>query len=175
MRLPALLLAAAIALAGCGLLMAPDGVPGAGFNGGGSCSEMPGGACQEQMDAAAARHPDATQLDLACKAPVCNRAGGAGTVVVTLRNGARVTEAFAYTGDAGPIPLPACTGMPADVCRRVSASTVDALPPSKRIRSITIACTTLPCTRERGETQVDVQFADGTAFTTNSGWEGGLP
>jgi hypothetical protein len=173
MRLPALLLATASVLAGCGLLGGP--VPGAGFQGGGSCDQMPGGVCQEQIEKAAARHPDATQIDVSCTVPACNRAGGAGTVVVTLRNGSRVTEPFAYTVDAAPLPAPACTGLPADLCRRLADSTVDGLPPSKAIRSITIVCTAAPCTRERGDTQVDVVFADGSKLSSGSGWEGGPP
>jgi hypothetical protein len=175
MRARALLLAATVSLAGCGLLGVPGSVPGAGFQGGGSCSMMPGGACQEQMELAAARHPDAVQLDLACTVAVCNRAGGAGSVVVTLANGVKVTETFAYTGDPAPIPAPSCTGLPADVCRRVAASAVDDLPPSKRVASISIACSKAPCTRDRGDTAVQVTFADGTEFATGMGWEGGPP
>jgi hypothetical protein len=167
------LLAATVWLAGCGLL--PGMRSGPGFQGGGSCSELPGGACQEQMDLAARRHPDAVELDLACTAPSCTRAGGAGTVVVTLRNGSKLTEAFTYVGDPAPMPAPTCTGLPADVCRRVATSTVDELPPSKRIASIRITCTSGPCTRDRGETAVEVQYADGTGFQTHSGWEGGPP
>lgn len=174
-RWPALLAAMALALAGCGLLGVPGSMPGPGFQGGGSCSEMPGGACQEQMELAAARHPTAVQLDLACTVAVCTRAGGAGSVVVTLANGTTVTETFAYTGDPNPIPAPACVGLAADLCRRVAASTVDSLPPSKRITSIGITCSKAPCTRDRGETAVEVTYADGTGFTTNSGWEGGPP
>jgi hypothetical protein len=173
MRMLGLLLAATLGLAGCGLLA--GSVAGPGFQGGASCSEMPGGVCREQMDLAAARHPDAVQMDLACTAPACTRAGGAGTTVVTLPNGAKLTEAFTYAGDPGPVPIPICTGLPADVCRRVASSTVDELPPAKRILSITIACTAVPCTRDRGETAVDVKLADGTGFQTNSGWEGGPP
>ena len=51
---------------------------GGGFNGGGSCPTCADGACHEQADAAAARHPDATKVDLTCTAPVCDRAGARG-------------------------------------------------------------------------------------------------
>lgn len=172
-----MLAVAAIALAGCGLLAGavPGAAPGPGFQGGASCSMMPGGACQEQINLAAARHPDAVQVDLACGVPVCDRAGGAGSVVVTLADGTKVTETFSYMGNAGPIPAPACAGVAVDVCRRVANSTVDDLPPSKAIRSISIACTIAPCTRDRGETAVEVTYADGTQFQTNTGWEGGPP
>jgi hypothetical protein len=136
---------------------------------------MPGGACQEQVDRAAARHPDAAEMELACTAPVCDRADGAGTVVVTLRNGAKVTEAFTYVGDPAPIPVPECTRVAMDICRRVAASTVDSLPPSKPIRAISITCTASSCTRDKGDADVRVQFADGSEFQSNSGWEGAPP
>ena len=143
------LLAVTAVLAGCGLL--PGAGFGPGFQGAGSCSMMPGGACQEQFDRAAARHPDATQVDVACTAPVCDRKGGAGTAVVTLANGAKVTEAFTYAGDPVPVPAPACSGMAIDVCRSLAASTVDGIPPSKSIRAISITCAASSCTRDKGD------------------------
>jgi len=169
----AVLLAVTAAATGCGLV--PGTVFGPGFQGGSSCSMMPSGACQEQVDRAAARHPDATEMELTCTAPVCDRAGGAVTVVVTLRNGAKVTEAFTYTGDPEPIPAPACTGMPLDVCRRVARSAVDDIAPSRFVRAISIACAAASCTPQRGEADVRVQFADGSEFQSNSGWEGAPP
>jgi hypothetical protein len=57
------LLAVTAVLAGCGLL--PGSVSGPGFQGGASCGMMPGGVCQEQIDLAVARHPDAAQVDVA--------------------------------------------------------------------------------------------------------------
>jgi hypothetical protein len=168
-----LLLAVAAATTGCGLL--PGTVSGPGFLGGSSCSLMPGGACQEQVDRAAARHPDATEMELTCTAPVCDRVGGAGTVVVHLRNGGKVTEAFTYVGDPAPVPVPACTRMAMDVCRQIASSTAADAPPSKSIRAISITCTASSCTRDRGEADVLVQFADGSEFQSNTGWEGASP
>jgi hypothetical protein len=163
----------AVVLAGCGL------VPGAriapGFQGGASCGMMPGGVCQEQIDRAAARHPDATQVDVACTAPVCDRRSGAGTVVVTLANGAKVTEAFTYAGDPAPIPAPTCTGLAIDICRSVAASTVDGIAPSKSIRAISVTCAASSCTRDKGDADVRVRFGDGSESQFNSGWDGGPP
>ena len=136
---------------------------------------VPGGACQEQFDRAAARHPDATQVDVTCTVAVCDRKGGAGTVVVTLANGARVKETFAYTGDPAPIPAPSCTGMAIDVCRSLAASTVDGIAPSKSIQAISITCTASSCTRDKGEADVRIRFADGSESQSNSGWDGGPP
>jgi hypothetical protein len=172
-RLAGVLLAAAAALGGCGVFA--GSVPAAGFQGSGSCSMMPGGACQEQMDRAAARHPGSTSVEVACTVATCDRKRGAGTVVVTLASGATIKETFAYTGDPAPIPAPACAGMALDVCRSLATSTVDGLPPSKSIRAISIVCTASSCTSDRGEADVRVRFADGSEFQTNSGWEGAGP
>ncbi len=168
-----LLIAAAAVLAGCGLL--PGSGVVTGFQGGGSCGQMNGGACQEQIDRAGARHPDATMVDVTCTVPVCDRRGGAGTVVVTLATGAKITEAFTYVGNPAPVPAPACSGIAAEACRRVAISTVDSLPPAKAIAAISVSCTESSCTSERGAADVRVRFADGSDFQTNSGWEGGLP
>lgn len=168
-----MLVAVAAVLAGCGLLQ--GAVSGPGFQGGGSCGAMPGGACQEQFDRAGARHPGATQVDVTCTVPVCDRKGGAGTVVVTLASGAKVNETFAYTGDPAPVPVPACSGMAIDVCRSLANSTVADLPPSKSIKAISISCTVASCTSDRGEADVRVRFGDGGEFQTNSGWEGAAP
>ncbi len=158
-------------LGGCGLgpgsVTAPEGP--------GSCANMPEGACQEQIDRAAARPPGVTNVDAACTVRACDRKGGAGTVVVTLANGATVEETFAYTGDPAPIPVPACAGMALDVCRSLATSTVDGLPPTKAIRAISIACTASSCTQDRGEADVRVRFGDGSEFQTNSGWAGATP
>jgi hypothetical protein len=164
-----MVLASATVVAGCGLLA--GAVPGPGFQGGLVCSEMSGGACQEQLERATARHPGATQVEVTCTDPVCDRKGGAGTVVITLPTGARVREVFTYAGDPNPLPVPACTGLAPDLCRSLATSTVDELPPSKAIRAISIACTASSCTQDRGETQVMVRFADGSDYETSTGWE----
>ena len=154
-------------LGGCGLgpgsVTAPEGP--------GSCADMPEGACQEQIDRAAARHPGVTNVDVACTVRVCDRKGGAGTVVVTLANGATVEETFSYAGDPAPIPAPACSGMAIDLCHSLADDTVDGLPPSKAIRAISIACTASSCTQDRGEADVGVQFSDGSEFQGSRGWE----
>ncbi len=168
-----MLLATTVALGGCALLSGTASGPG--FQGGASCAELSGGACQEQIDLATARHPGATQLDLACTAAVCDRAGGAGTVVVTLASGARITETFRYVGNPAPVPAPTCAGMAVDICRRLARTTVDDVSPSKAISAVSIACSAASCTADRGEADVRVRFADGTEFRTNSGWEGGSP
>ena len=165
-RLVGILLAAAV-LGGCGLVPGPVTAP----VGPGTCANIPEGACQEQIDLAAARHPGVTNVDVACTVRACDGKGGAGTVVVTLPNGATVKEAFAYTGDPAPLPAPACTGVALDLCRSIATSTVDGLPPSKAIRAISIACTASSCTDDRGEVDVRVQFSDGSEFQVSQGWE----
>lgn len=170
MRALVLLAAATLGLAGCGLLT--GAVPGTGFSGGASCADMPGGACQEQIELAGRRHAGATQVDVACTVGPCTRARGAGTVVVTLANGAKVTETFSYVGDPAPVPAPVCTGLPLDVCRQAAEASVAETPPSKRISGIAVTCTALPCTRERGDTAIEIKFADGSATSSGYGWAG---
>ena len=167
LRLAGMLLLVAAVLGACG--QSSGSVPA--LVGPGRCADMLEGACQEQIDRAVARHPGATNVDVACTAPVCDRKGGAGTVVVTLANGAKVTEPFAYTGDPAPVPVPACTGIALDLCRSIATSTVDGLSPSKAIRAVSIACTTSSCTEDRGEVEVRVQFSDGSEFQGSRGWE----
>jgi hypothetical protein len=166
------LLAAAVAVGGCGL----GGGPGAGSVQSTSCAQfLSGGACDEQARLVGSRHPGATQVDLTCTVPVCDRTGGAGTAVVTLANGTTVTEAFVYTGNAAPIPAPACTGLAPAVCRTVADTVANDVPPSKAVASIAVACSVARCTDAKGETEVRVRFTDGSEFITNFGWEGALP
>lgn len=166
-RLAGALLAVAALLCGCGLvpgsLTAPVGP--------GSCTSISEGACQEQIDQAAGRHPGLTNVDVVCAAPPCDRRGGAGTVAITLADGSTVKETFAYTGDQAPVPEPACAGMAIDLCRRLAASIVDGLPPSKAIQTISITCTAASCTEDRGEVDVRVRFSDGGVFIVSQGWE----
>jgi hypothetical protein len=154
-------------LGGCGLLAGRVAAPG----GAGTCSSILEGACDEQIDLAAARHPGVTNADVECTVPTCDRNGGAGTVVVTLADGTTVKETFAYTGDPAPVPAPACSGIALDVCRNIAATTVDGLPPSKAIEAISIACTAASCTEDRGEVDVRVRFSDGGEFRVSQGWE----
>jgi hypothetical protein len=67
--------------------------------------------------------------------------------------------------------VPACTALALDLCRSIATTTVDGLPPSKSIGAISIACTASSCTEERGETDVRVQFSDGSEFRVSQGWE----
>lgn len=165
-------LAATIVLGGCGLV----GGPGAGSVQSTSCAQfLSGGACDEQARLVASRHPGATQVDLTCTSPVCDRKGGSGTAVITLGNGAKVTEAFVYAGNAAPIPAPACAGLAPAVCRKAADSVVDGMPPSKAVLSITVTCSVAACTEARGDVEVSIRLADGSEQTSSFGWEGGLP
>ncbi len=162
-----MLLAVAALLGGCGLLAGSAQAP----MGPGTCVGMLEGACQEQIDRALARHPNVTNVDVACTAPVCDRKGGAGTLVITAADGTTVKEAFTYAGDPAPVPVPDCAGIVLDLCRGIADNTVNGLPPSKAIKAITIACTSPSCTADRGEVDVRVQFSDGSEFQGSQGWE----
>ena len=166
-RLVGILLAAVAVLGGCGLWAGSVPAP----VGPGTCANMLEGACQEQIDRAVARHPGATGVDVACTVDACDRKSGAGTAVVTLANGTTVNEAFSYTGDPAPVPVPACTALALDLCRGIADNTVNGLPPSKAIKAISIACTVASCTQDRGEADVRVEFSDGSEFRVSQGWE----
>ncbi|HYO44185.1 MAG TPA: hypothetical protein VES19_13380 [Candidatus Limnocylindrales bacterium] len=168
----ALLVVAGAALAGCGLLVGERAGGGVASS---SCAVINGGACIEQTERIAARHPGATNVDLTCTAPVCDRRGGSGTAVVTLANGTTVNDVFAYVGDPGPIPIPTCIGLAPVVCLSVAESRVNDLPPSKRVVAIEVRCTLASCVADGGDTQVSVTMADGTKDEGGFGWEGELP
>jgi len=167
-----LLVAAGLVLAGCGLL---GGSVSRGLTSSGCANIQSGGACQEQVDRVAARHPGATSVDLSCAVPVCDRKGGRGTAVVTMANGTTVNDTFVYTGDPAPVPVPSCTGMPLDACRHLAESQADSIPPSKRIVAIAVACTTAPCTSDAGDASVTVTLGDGTKQQGSTSWSGGPP
>jgi hypothetical protein len=164
-----LLGAIGLSFAGCGFF--------AGSRGGtsGGCTNIAsGGACTEQIDRIAARHPGASQVDITCGVPVCDRRGGSGTAVVTFPDGSVVRDTFAYTGDPAPLPVPSCTGLARDVCVRVATSQADNAPPSKRIVGIAVSCSGT-CTPTKGEAEVTVSFGDGSQEQSGVGWDGGLP
>ena len=171
MRL-ALLAAASLVLSGCGVFL--GGTVGQGLTSSG-CENISGGACQEQTEKIAARHPGATEVDIRCTAPVCDRKGGFGTAIVTMGNGARVNDTFSYVGDPAPLPIPSCTGVAPDVCRNLAESQVDSVPTAKRIVAIEVTCTAAACTANKGEADVKVKLADGTSLDSNTTWDGGLP
>lgn len=170
-RVPGLLVAAAILSAGC--MLAPGSGPG-GLSGW-DCTNIPGGACQEEAQRLAVAHPGATAISLTCGVPQCIRAGGAGSAVITLGNGAQVTEAWSYTGDPGPLPNPACMGIPIALCRRQATTSAEDQPFSKRIVAIAIRCTAAACTEQAGEAAVTFSFADGSQSSVGTGWNGPQP
>jgi hypothetical protein len=61
--------------------------------------------------------------------------------------------------------------MALDLCRGIADNTVNGLPPSKAIKTISIACTASLCTEDRGEVDVRVRFSDGSEFRVSQGWE----
>jgi hypothetical protein len=168
----ALLAAASVVLSGCGIFLGGTVTGGLSSS---SCTEMTGSACGEQVERIAARHPGATQVDLTCTVPVCDRKGGSGTAVVTMGNGARLNDTFSYVGDPAPLPLPTCTGLPADVCRSLAESQAADAPTMKRIAAIEVRCTAAACTTDKGEADVKVTLADGSTMGGGTSWEGGLP
>jgi hypothetical protein len=162
--------AAAGLLAGCGMggpgRIEMSGVPNI------SCRDMSGGACTEQAQAIAARHPGATDLSLDCSVAACDRKGGSGTAVVTLRDGSRVPDTFAYSGDPAPVPDPVCVEIDPVECGNVAAGQVaDVVPPSKAIVRIEVTCTSATCTEDAGETCVAITLGDGSVQQSTVGWQ----
>jgi len=162
------LFVASVALAGCALVSTSSGL-------GGSCADVPGGVCSEQIDLAGARHPGATNVEVSCGVPVCDRKAGSGTAAVTLRDGAKVIDAFTYAGDPAPVPRPACVKLGLAECQALADQQVDQAPPSKRIVGVKVTCTAVPCTETAGEADVELTFADGAVISGGTSWSGGLP
>jgi hypothetical protein len=161
----------AVAVAACSLLPAPGGM---GLSSS-SCANLPSGACTEQLDLVAARHPGATDVALRCDLPLCDRQHGAGTAVVTLADGTRTQDVFSYTRNPAPVPAPGCTGLAIDICRRVAASSLDDVPPSHAVAEIEITCRVARCTADAGEVTVSVTLDDGSVSQWGMAWEGGPP
>jgi hypothetical protein len=157
---------AGVALAGCGL----PGPVGAGVNS--TCTDISGGACQEQVTLVAARHPGAESVELRCGVAACDRRGGAGSAIVTMQNGARVDDAFSYVGDGAPMPQPDCMGIAPATCRRFAEDAFENTAPSKRLVRIEIGCTTAVCTDLQGEADVKLVYADGLTDESGIGWQG---
>lgn len=167
----ALVLVASGAAAGCGMV----GGRFSGFTGSGSCGDINGGACSDQLESVGARHPGATSIDIMCTAAVCDRKGGSGTAVVTMPNGAIVKDTFSYVGDPAPLPAPVCTGIPLDVCRQQVDGAVDSVSPSKHIVAITVRCSVPSCTAAKGAADISITLGDGSTQQSNARWEGAAP
>ncbi len=165
-RLGLVVAAVAVTLSGCGFLR------GGGLESMG-CTNMPDGACQEQGDRIAARHPGATVIDLTCRVAVCDRAGGSGTAVVTMPDGATVNDTFSYVGDPAPMPAPTCVGLAIDVCRTAATGKFNETAPAKRVVAISITCISATCTDTKGEADTSLVFADGSTSEGAFGWDGG--
>lgn len=131
------------------------------------------GVCEKQVDAAIDRHPGAQEIELTCTAPVCDRASGSGTVTVTQRDGSVVTDTFAYQYDGGPMPEPACAGVPGEPCRFAAAFVFDGLDRARRVEAISVSCPSPPCVGPDGAVEVLVRFADGATETQTVGTGGG--
>jgi hypothetical protein len=136
-----------------------------------SCTNLPAGVCDEQVQAFAQRFPQAVSIDIECKALPCTRRAGAGTVVVTLADGTTRNDTFAYTGNPAPAPVPTCEGLPADMCQRMALSTWEDQRPSAAVVGIDVSCAVASCTEEKGEVEITVTFADGSTSSGNQGWE----
>ncbi len=167
-RLGLLLTAAAPLLAGCGLFLGTV----TQRSGSTSCENMAGGACQEQADQISARHRGATQIDLKCSVPTCDRNGGSGTAVVTMPDGTTLNEVFTYVGVQGALPVPICKGLPIDACQNAASGSVDGIVPSKRVVAIEVTCTAPVCLVSKGEADVTISLSDGSKQESGMGWEG---
>ena len=157
-----------------GTLVAACGLAGQSSVSSASCGNMAGGACTEQIERMQQRHPGALSIDIECSAPVCDRRGGRGTVVVTMRDGSRLNDTFAYVGDPTAMPAPACTGLAFDLCRNLANQEGENMPPSQRIVAVQVACTAPGgCTAAKGAASVSVTLGNGDTQGTETSWEGG--
>ena len=140
-----------------------------------SCTNLPTGACDEQVELWSQRFPGATLIEVECEVPECSRAGGAGTVVVTLADGTVHRDTFGYTGDPNPPPAPTCQRIAAEACDRVAKSTWADQRPSRKIVALDVSCAVAQCTAASGEVEVTVTLADGSTTVAGYVWEGELP
>jgi hypothetical protein len=136
-----------------------------------SCTDMASGACDEQVELWGQRFPGAASIDIACHVPDCSRAGGAGTVVVTLPDGQVRRETFSYTGDPNPPPQPTCARIAAEACERIAEATWGDQRPSRAVVALDVTCEVPQCTADSGQVEVIVRFADGSSAATHHGWE----
>ena len=140
-----------------------------------SCGNIPSGACDEQLERLGQRHPGAVQIDVECGPAPCTRAFGSGKATMTQADGTTVTEAFAYAGDPGPMPVPICAGTAPGSCQAIAESVVENIRPSKQVAGIAIRCRVGPCDASKGDVEVTITLADGTSEVTGYAWEGGSP
>ena len=174
MRKPREIARVLVLTAAVGVLSTACGFSGAGSVQSASCGNMAGGACSEQIDRMQQRHPGAVSVDLECAVPVCDRRSGQGTAVITMPDGSRLNDAFAYVGDPAAIPAPACLAVPLDQCRNLANEEAENMPPSQRIVAIQVSCTApAGCTPARGAASVSVTLGNGTTQGTETSWEGG--
>jgi hypothetical protein len=163
----ALVVASSFVLTGCGAFLGTV----TQTSGASSCENMSGGACDEQVRLVSGRHPGATQVDLTCTVPMCDRRAGSGTAVVTMPDGTTVKDVFSYAGVQGAVPPPRCKGLAFDVCSSAADGQVDGIAPSKVVVAIDVTCISTACTADRGETQVTITLADGSMHEGTVGWE----
>jgi hypothetical protein len=160
---------AAVLLASCSFMGGRTEIHGSTS----SCTNLPAGACDEQVQAFAQRFPQAQSIDIECRALPCTRAAGAGTVVVTLADGTTRNDTFAYTSNPAPAPVPTCEAIAADMCQRMARSTWEDQRPSAVVVGIDVRCAVASCTEQKGEVEITVTFADGSTSSVNQGWESG--
>jgi hypothetical protein len=165
-------LTVAFVASGCGALL---GGAGAGVSSSSCANFTSSGACTEQADRVAARHPGAVSVDLTCTVGACDRRSGSGTAVVTMPDGSVVDDVFAYVGDPAPMPAPTCAGLAPDACRAVAVSAFAETAPSRRVIAISATCNAAACTATKGDATYAITFADGSQESGGMGWDGGLP
>lgn len=72
-------------------------------------------------------------------------------------------------------PLVDCVGVPPDICQGAVRDARQNAPPGTVPVAVRVRCTARVCLPASGQTQVDVQYSDGTTTTFGSGWEQAAP
>ncbi|MGK2850451.1 MAG: hypothetical protein ACSLFN_06030 [Candidatus Limnocylindrales bacterium] len=72
-------------------------------------------------------------------------------------------------------PLVDCVGVPPDVCQGAVRDAGLNAPPGTVIVRLQIRCTVQVCLPASGQTQIDVQYSDGTTTTFGNAWEQAVP
>ena len=72
-------------------------------------------------------------------------------------------------------PVVDCVGVPPDICQGAVRDAQRNAPPGSLAVLVQVICTTQVCLPASGQTQVDVQYSDGTTTTFGSAWEQAVP
>lgn len=72
-------------------------------------------------------------------------------------------------------PFVDCVGVPPDICQGAIRDARVNAPPGAVVVQVRVRCTVQVCLPASGQTEVTIQYSDGTTSTMGSAWEQALP